>query len=566
MNRLQFRVLYREFLFRVVDLESLSPQGDMSKLLGQFGALLVFLSVGFSFGALGFDNRMPREAFLIAAWGAQHSLIATTMVVVGLCTVLAWDNTFPDRRDVLVLAPLPVSPGTLFLAKVAASASALSLAVVALNALSGIAWPLVLAPPSMNLIDLILMPAVYRGFAAYWTTMLAGGAFIFCSVLGLQGAAAQLLPRPQFMRLSAWLQMAAFCLFLSVYFLQPALATPDALAAPENQRLLAWLPSYWFLGLFQQLNGALHPAMAPLAQRAWTGLSIAVLAALAACWLCYDRTLGKIVEEPDIVPRPCGRRWPGRLGNSLETAVLEFAVRALLRSRRHRVMLAFYLGIGLAIVLLLMKSGVGHEQHFADGAETRLMFSSFVIMTVSIVGIRVVFSLPLTLRANWIFRLTQVHQPKEYFAAIRRSIFLLAVLPVWLAAVVFFQLIWPWRPALGHVAVLGLWGILLAYLGLHGFQKIPFTCSYLPGKSCFHMAFLAAVGLILLIGKGVEFEKRALEDPVSYARMVLVLSLAALSARWWMVTSANSEETLVQFEELAPPAVLTLGLRGTTVD
>ncbi|HYW43477.1 MAG TPA: hypothetical protein VE959_11520 [Bryobacteraceae bacterium] len=47
MTKLQFRVLYREFLFRMVDLEVLSAHalGDANKLLGQFAALLVFVSV-----------------------------------------------------------------------------------------------------------------------------------------------------------------------------------------------------------------------------------------------------------------------------------------------------------------------------------------------------------------------------------------------------------------------------------------------------------------------------------------------------------------------------------------
>jgi hypothetical protein len=36
MSNLQFRVLYREFLFRIVDLELLVPQADLVKLLGQF--------------------------------------------------------------------------------------------------------------------------------------------------------------------------------------------------------------------------------------------------------------------------------------------------------------------------------------------------------------------------------------------------------------------------------------------------------------------------------------------------------------------------------------------------
>jgi hypothetical protein len=44
MNRRQFHVLYREFLFRMVDLEVLSAQGDIKQLLGQFGSILVFFS------------------------------------------------------------------------------------------------------------------------------------------------------------------------------------------------------------------------------------------------------------------------------------------------------------------------------------------------------------------------------------------------------------------------------------------------------------------------------------------------------------------------------------------
>ena len=45
---MQFRVLYREFLFRMVDLEVLSAHalGDSSKLLGQFAALLIFVELG----------------------------------------------------------------------------------------------------------------------------------------------------------------------------------------------------------------------------------------------------------------------------------------------------------------------------------------------------------------------------------------------------------------------------------------------------------------------------------------------------------------------------------------
>ena len=52
MEKLQFRVLYRQFLFRMVDLELLSADalGDSNKLLGQFAALLIFVSIFFLAG------------------------------------------------------------------------------------------------------------------------------------------------------------------------------------------------------------------------------------------------------------------------------------------------------------------------------------------------------------------------------------------------------------------------------------------------------------------------------------------------------------------------------------
>lgn len=109
MNKQQFRILYREFLFRIIDLEILAPQGDMSKLLGQFAALLIFVSLWLSAVAgMMSAGRTNPVAGLLIAWVAGHFLIATTMLAVGLFAVMSWDSTFPDRRDVLVLFPLPI--------------------------------------------------------------------------------------------------------------------------------------------------------------------------------------------------------------------------------------------------------------------------------------------------------------------------------------------------------------------------------------------------------------------------------------------------------------------------
>src|SRR5580692_4786187 len=134
MKNTQFRVLYRQFLFRMVDLELLSAdaKGDMGKLFGQFAALLIFLSLGLCVIGAGVGG-----AGLVIEWSGVHLMIATTMLVVGLFAILSWDSTFPDRRDVMVLAPLPIRPRTIFFAKVAAVATALSVTIATLQFLPG---------------------------------------------------------------------------------------------------------------------------------------------------------------------------------------------------------------------------------------------------------------------------------------------------------------------------------------------------------------------------------------------------------------------------------------------
>jgi hypothetical protein len=552
MEKLQFRVLYRQFLFRMVDLEllSASAQGDISKLLGQFAGLLVFFSFAMTFGALIFDKGKLRPAELQSAlWGMEHFFISTTLLVVGLFAVLSWDSTFPDRRDVLVLAPLPIRARTLFLAKVAAAGSALGLTVVAMHCFMGLAWPFHFMPQGGNGL---------RSLAAYWITMFSAGVFNFCCVLGVQGFAAQLLPRRYFLRLSAFLQMAAFCWFVSTYFTEPTIVTPGAFAAPQNQRALEWLPSYWFMGFFQQLNGSMQQEFVALARRAWIGLAISVGGTAVAYALSYFRTLRKIVEEPDIVAGSGRAHWLPRFGNLLETGVVQFSIRTLARSRQHRVMLAFFLGIGFALLIFVIKNP--GPKTAAQGSDIPLLFTTVAMMCITVVGTRVVFSMPINLRANWIFRVTQVSGAREYMAAIRRPLFVLAVAPVWVLSAALLFSIWPWQVAADHLVVLGLLGAAVAYVCLAAFRKIPFTCSYLPGKSYLHMAFLTAMFLMLFIIRGVVFESAALRNRTSYTAMVAALAVAVVAARWWAVARGNEVDAVVQFEEVPAAILQTLGL------
>ena len=411
------------------------------------------------------------------------------------------------------------------------------------------------------------IPGGLRWFAAYWFTMLASGVFIYCGVLGVQGLAAQLLSRRLFLRVSGLLQMAAFCLFVSVYFLQPGFGGLEGLTGPEVRRLLGWLPSYWFLGLFHDLNGSMHPALAPLARRAWTGLAIVTAGTAVAYALSYLRTLRKIVEEPDITPGSRGLSWLPRFGNRVQTAIGQFSVRSLGRSRQHRVILAFYLGIGFAFTIFLlkapaMKAYVPDAQANDPWRETNtaLLAASIVMMALAVVGTRVVFALPLDLRANWIFRVTGARSGPETLAASRRALLLVSAAPVWLASAGLCLRFWPWRQAAGHLVVLGLLGLILAELCLHGFRKLPFACSYLPGKSQVHMVILGALGLMYFVLFSVQFERDALQEPRTMAIMMALFLIAAVCVRLGTAALARGNEEELRFEEEAAPAVLELGL------
>jgi CubicO group peptidase (beta-lactamase class C family) len=418
--------------------------------------------------------------------------------------------------------------------------------------------------------DTVLVPAttgfrgVLRSFGAYWFTMVAAGVFIYGAILGVQGLAAQILPRRLFLRVSGYLQLAAICLIMGVYFLQPGFGGLDDLTTGSILHLIQWLPSYWFLALYEQLNGSLHPMLEPLARRAWLGLAGVVCVAAVAYTLSYWRTLRKIVEEPDIVPGSRRRSWLPRFGSQAQTAIGQFSVRTLARSKQHRLIVGFYLGIGLAITSLMLKGSPGAMNNPWREESMLLWAASSLMMILAAVGTRVAFALPLDLRANWIFRLIGVgagtRAGLQTLAASRRALLLLSVAPVWVATAVACLWLWPgWQNA-AHLVVLGFLGMIVADLCLLRFRKIPFTCSYLPGKSRVHMVLLVALGVLLTGPETAMAERHALRETASMLVLLALLVVVWIAVRWTTMALARQEEQELRFEEEEPPAVLGLGL------
>ena len=558
-QRRQFAILYRDFLFRIVDLELLASRGEAQRLLIQFAAMLGAFSFTF---CIYFIPRyalstLPWEKLRQFGWMDQDLLIATTMAIAGMFTVMAWNNVLPDRRDRLILGLLPVRPRTILLAKLAALGTCLGVAVAAINAFTGIAYPFANVPPGGGMGDIL------RAFFAYWVALLASGLFVCCTLLAVQAVAALLLPYRAFLKLSNILQMAAFFVLLGGYFLKP-----------PYRRGLTWVPSYWFLGLFQKLNGAREFDL--LASMAVRALAIVCPLAVIAFTLAYLRYNRIIVEQPDIAPsdrsHPSMRlvSWLAAklIPRPVHRAVVLFTARTILRSRHHRLLLAVYGGIGLGIAMAYARDllyGVhSYERIWSnphwDRPNPQSLVGSLVMLFFVVIGARAVFSQPIALRSNWIFRLTAVERPTAYFAAVRQSLYSLVVLPVVLAWSALFFAIWPAGPAARHTIVMTLGGYLMVQLLLRDFRKIPFACSYLPGKGNMHVKLgLFAIAFLGLTNMLIELEYRALQSDKRF--VILTTVLLALSF-WAYRRNARAPDAEIIFEELPPADIEALDLHS----
>jgi hypothetical protein len=537
-----FRVLHGQFLLRVIDLDALSIEADIPRFLGQFAGVLIMFSFIHAFAVY--------VAILEYPFRLEHYLISTMMLVAGLITVVSWDSIFPDRRDIMVLGPLPLRPVRVMAAKVCAAASLLGIAILALNTAPGFVAPLLLGQ----------LHASFFGFfqvlAAYWITIVAATLFLFCAVLTVQGIASLLLPYRTFLRVSAFLQLVSFGAFITVYFFEPALGTLAELLAPQNQRVLQYSPQFWFLGLFNQVNGTLPAELSWLAARAWIAISITLFGGAGSLLFSYPRVMKKIVEQPDLDPTRSSRRSVAWLGSSLQAAIAIFCYRSIMRSRQHRVALAFCWSVVFAIFVSMLRRIATNGP---EPVSLSLILPTMIMMSFAVAGLRGIFSLPVSLKANWILRVTQLRPTVTYIAATRRSLQVFGVLPVLVFSAALSFHFRPISHAYRHVAFLAIFGFILVEMSLVHFDKVPFTCSFIPGKTNFQIVFWGAVFafmiLSLLFGR---YELHTLGWVRSYAILMTMSGLVAIG--FWIFNRLHARTAVLYYDEVIPEFITRLGL------
>jgi hypothetical protein len=324
------------------------------------------------------------------------------------------------------------------------------------------------------------------------------------------------------------------------------------------------LPSYWFFGLFQQLNGTVIKGSGPLARRAWIGLVFAVSMASISIFLRYLHSMRRAVEQPDITPRR-GGLWQLLYWNTGSAAgVLAFSAMTLLRSRKHRVLLAFYWGAGAAIVYAITNSQGSVRNAIGLGAPRiptdTYILASLLFICLALGALRAILVLPITAKAEWIFRITEFEDVSVYQRAIRRFLKAFALAPVCCLLTVVALWRWPGWTTIIYGIDLYLIGNSLIHLCTYRLRKIPFACSYLPGKGNVHLVFwCGALTLVAVTEFLAERFRQSLATPARYLVTTILLT-CILACLQWKLKRRPSDEPGLLFEETPPQDLQSLDL------
>ena len=561
-----FGLLVRHFFGRLFDNEIVSQHGDMrTNVVQAFGLVAtpgIFVPFYMIPQRVRFDRPFEHGWMLLSDY---YFFVLFSMVVMGLVMVFEWDALFPDRKDYLILTPLPLSGNTIFAAKTLALVWFLGLFVIDANLFCTLLGPLVSAGQGTP------APVVWKLIAIHATAVMTGGAFVALSIASVQGVLINLLPGSMFRRISPWVQMALMGALIVVLFLTPLACAGIRPLVERNSPLLRYFPPFWFLGLYMDLLPGQPggPVFHPLALLARQALAISA-AAFAVTYLAgYRRHSRRVMESVDVGLRGPGwlrvrfarlvNRW--LLPHPLERATFHFISNTILRNAKQRLFLATYGGIALALALPgIVRIGTKPGAAILVFSAAGLLGMPLTLSFFAVSGLRAAFNFPAELRANWIFQMCESEDRVLHIGAARKWITVMGIVPLFalLAPVEFYFR--GWRLALVHLSFALLLSLVLLNLLLVWFRKIPFTCSYFPGKTS-----MAAMALIYLAGfttyswTMADLEASLIVQPGQLILFYVVV-VAVLRGLSWLAKRELGVDDALIYEDEPDPIVRSLEL------
>lgn len=399
-----FEVLVRHLLHRFLNHELLATENEARRVLQiayamTLPTLIVSLFLFVPYHAVA---PMPHPRPFWSQVGDHYFFVMYAAVLMGIVTVYEWDLLFPDLLDVYILSVLPLSNRRLFAARVLAVAIFLAVVLVG-TSLLGIAFFPLLAG----------LPAPWHHLFAHAIAVLLSGTFAAASFLALQGLLLNLLGERWFRRLGPLLQGLSLMALLAVLLLTPTITADIHGVLSASTPAVRWFPPFWFLGLYEwALHGSnVPPVFLDLARTGLRALGLAVLCVLVTYPLAYRRRVRQLIEgEAAARPRRSATSWLPLLHRVLlrqpaHRATFHLASQTALRTQRHRVLLALYAGLTLALLLsqmLVLQVGNGHIRPALLPQGIRAAVPIAVFLTV--VALRGALWAPVDLRGIWIFK------------------------------------------------------------------------------------------------------------------------------------------------------------------
>ncbi len=546
--------LVRHFLARFFDSEMVATTGEWQKVaIGVFAAVV-------SLGIMGINTYWQRYALLQVPAISTPALyqaavredllmfLGLAMAITALVTLVQWDSLFPSLRDCLALAGFPVSARQIFFAKFSALVLLFAAFALALNApISGLFSTAIGGPWQENPSGLAIKLATLASTVGACT-------FVFFTLLAFQGLLLNIVPGRYFLRVSLTMQAA---LFIATVGSLPLLGRQPTTAA--------WWPPVWFLHLWESI--VVGPAS--VSRPALLALAVPPVLAVVFYLISYHRYRRLLLEAP---PSHAGGRFSGLGARVLEAwihepreqAAFAFIWKTLARSRSHRLILLACGGIALGWVIKGALDSPPVSLHDEGMYGLVAAFVPLGLSILTILALRYLFSLPVALPANWMFQTADAEGRAAWLAAVERFVITCGIAPFYVISFPATVVILGPLRAIAITALGAVFALLSFERLFRQWRKLPFTCSYLPGKKpvwllmlrgSLAMIYLAAVPQLLLSASG---------DMAGF--LALFTLLAGIWWRWRSVREREWAECSLLYVETHDPDLFALGLRPMEQD
>jgi len=504
----------------------------------------------------GTGYKLNREPYHLALLGDGALVIAFPMLIVGLVVVLVSDSLFPSGIDCRVLLPLGVSKRAVFASK--------ALAVMVFASLFAIATyaamiPLVIVMWNSRWAD--------RGLSiqlvAHAVASLSASIATALAIIAVAGVLLICVPRSRVPFASIVFRGVSLCALVLSIPLAFRLPTTGGLIASESP-LFYLVPPVWFLGIEQWFLGKATPYFLRLAQIAGIA-GVASFAVAVGSYMFLYRRLERVIFRPGTTSDRAARQRARLLrpaNRKADTAAVGSFIRATLtRSPLHQGVVVTIAACGAALVLnsLVTNWHARAVSNVRTPLVTTVIWAAFVLVFTMNVAVRAALVLPAEIRANWIFRMTEdeATRAEELNTVVRTLILLGVVAPL----VILFPLQWAvlgWR-AIQSISIAGLCGLVLVELHMTEWRRIPFTCSYEPGRQLMWQTVVMGIAAFVLFTTiGPLLAWYTTSHPLGWLVVMTVLCAVLLylrRQRLWM-----SRRAAFMFEDVLPTEVEPLKL------